>query len=71
MNPSFRSIVIALLDNPNGIAEPIYQDLIALGDRHFPGQCDDIWPKTESGDTPIGLFVWLNEDDAEDLKNKS
>ena len=71
MNPSFRQLVIDLLDNPNGIAEPVYQNLIAFADRNYPSQCDDVWPKTDSADTPNGLFVWLNEDDAEELRKKA
>lgn len=70
MNPSFRSLVIDLLDNPNGIPEPVYQNLIAFGDRNYPSQCDDIWPLTEAGETSLGLFVWLDEDDVEDLRSK-
>ncbi len=71
MNPSFRSLVIDLLDSPNGIAEPVYQNLIAFADRNYPSQCDDIWPKTDSGSNGDDLVVWLNEDDAEELRNKS
>jgi hypothetical protein len=69
-NPSFRSLVIDLLDSPNGIPDPTYQILIVLAGRDYPGKCDDIWPLTESNSTPIGLFVWLNEDDAENLRKK-
>lgn len=71
MNPSFRSLVIDLLDNPHGIPEPTYQNLLAFADRNFPSQCDDVWPKTDSADDANGLVVWLNEDDAEELRNKS
>ena len=67
---SFRSLVIDLLDNPNGIPEPVYQNLIAFGDRNYPSQCNDIWPLTESGGTSLGLFVWLDEDDAEELRKR-
>lgn len=66
MNPSFRSLVIDLLDNPNGIPEPTYQNLIAFGDRNYPSQCDDIWPMTDCAESS----VWLNEEDAEDLRSK-
>jgi hypothetical protein len=72
MNPSFRSLVIDLLDNPHGISEPTYQNLLAFADRNYPGQCDDVWAKTDSAeDVPGGLVVWLNEDDAEELRNKA
>jgi hypothetical protein len=68
MNPSFRSILIDLLDDPHGIAETVYQDLINFGDSNYPGQCDDIANKTISGEGKNGLRVWIGESAAEDLR---
>jgi hypothetical protein len=66
MNPSFRSLVIDLLDNPNGIPQSTFESLMAFGTRNYPEQCDDIWPMTDCAESS----VWLNEEDAEELRLK-
>jgi hypothetical protein len=69
MNPSFRSLVIDLLDSDGGIPESTYQKLIEFADRNCPNQCDDIWPVTNGAYGHDGYCVYLEKDVAAELRN--
>jgi hypothetical protein len=69
-NISFRSLVIDLLDSPDGIPEPTYVKLVEFTDKHFPNSCDDVWDATEGGDGNNGYCVYLDEDTAQELRKK-
>jgi len=68
---SFRSLVIDLLDSADGIPEPTYQKIIEFADANHPNICDDVWAATEGGDGNNGYCVYLDEDTANELRNKN
>ena len=67
---SFRSLVISLLDSPDGIPEPTYEKLVAFANANHPNICDDVWDATEGGDGNNGYCVYLDEDTAQELHKK-
>jgi hypothetical protein len=68
---SFRSLVIDLLDSSDGIPESTYQKLVHFAYVNYPNICDDVWAATEGGDGNNGYCVYLDEDTANELRNKN
>jgi hypothetical protein len=64
MNKDLRSVVIDLLDEPNGISQPAFAKLVQFSDRYMVGVLDDVFNATDGGEGR----VWLNEDTAEDFR---
>jgi hypothetical protein len=64
MNKDLRSVVIDLLDEPNGISQPAFAKLVQFSDRYAVGILDDVFNATDGGEGR----VWLNEDTAEDFR---
>lgn len=71
MSYSFRSLVIDLLDSPDGIPANTYSKLHDFADENYPNDCDDIWDATKCGSGINGVCIFLDEDIAEELRNKS
>lgn len=71
MKQDFRNLVINLLDSPDGIPQPTFQKMIEFTDRHFPNSCDDVWNATEGGEGNNGYCVYLDEDVANELRDKA
>ena len=67
---SFRSLVIDLLDSPDGIPEPTYQKLVEFAETNHPDTYADIWDATEGGYGNNGYCVYLDEDTAQELRKK-
>ena len=64
MNNDLRSVVIDLLDEPNGISQPAFAKLVQFAGRYAVGVLDDVFNATDGGEGR----VWLNEDTAEDFR---
>jgi len=64
MNKDLRSVVIDLLDEPNGISQTAFAKLVQFSDRYMVGVLDDVFNATDGGEGR----VWLNEDTAEDFR---
>lgn len=64
MNNDLRSVVIDLLDEPNGISQPAFAKLVQFSDRYAVGALEDVFNAANSGEGR----VWLNEDTAEDFR---
>ena len=63
MNNDLRSVVIDLLDDPNGISQPAFAKLVQFAGRYV-GILDDIFNAVDGADGR----VWLDEDTAEDFR---
>ncbi len=73
MIPNLRSIIINLFDEPHGVAEKTYRDLVAYATsvETSQGEFDDIWAALESGEDFNGKYrFWLGEVQAEELRAK-
>ena len=64
MNNDLRSVVIDLLDEPNGISQAAYAKLVTFSNRYAVGVLDDVFNAADGGEGR----VWLNEDTAEDFR---
>jgi hypothetical protein len=65
---AFRNIVIDLLDDPHGIDQQKYHNLVEFASRNYPNLCEDIWIATDSAESNEGFRVWLDEEIAEQLR---
>jgi hypothetical protein len=71
MNSTFRHLVIDLLDSADGIPQATYEKLVEFSSQNYPNMCDDIWTSTNGAEGNNGFCVYLDEDTAEQLKNKT
>ena len=67
MNHAFRSLVIDLLDDENGIDEAKFNSLVKFSDRNYPDMCNDVFNAVEGEQSR----VYLDEDVAEELRRNS
>lgn len=64
MNNDLRSVVIDLLDEPNGISQTAFAKLVQFSDKYAVGALSEVFNATNAGEGR----VWLNEDVAEDFR---
>jgi hypothetical protein len=61
----FRSLVVDLLDDNEGISQAAYDSLQAFEGEHYPGACTDIFRAASGSDGR----VYLGETDAEAFRS--
>ena len=64
---SFRSLVIDLLDDADGITEANFRSLMEFAVLNYTDMCNDVFSAVEGGQGRI----YLNEDVAEELRRNS
>jgi len=64
-NHAFRTMVINLLDDPHGIDEKNFNELVSFANLNYANLLDDVWPSVSGCENR----VYLEEGTAEDLRN--
>ena len=64
MKHAFRSLVIDLLDDPNGIETSKFHSIVTFSDRNYPHLCDDVFQAVDG----VEDRVYLDENVAEELR---